>query len=150
MTVYSKTTHAVESQHTIKNNTFQYSLRPHHLITRQNNRPFHFLIKGTILQLHCQNMAHFYPLFRKSEALLNYSKTACGGFETFFPFFPFHVLHRRIYLYLGVLASVKPECCSNYKINSNSNIHHSISIRRGPFWLDRLTPRHSRGRLMSA
>lgn len=61
-----------------------------------------------------------------------------------------YVLHSHIYLYLRVLASMEPESFSNYKINSNSNIHHGISILREQFWLDRLTPLHGWVRLMSA
>lgn len=122
-------------------------------------------INETILQLNflCGGhyIAHLFIIpFRNASTLLDYGKKQRGmkadGFfkarhlSLFFFFFFCYVLHSHVYLYPRAPASMKPESSSNYKINSNSNIHHSISIQREQFWLDRLTLLRGWVRLMSA
>lgn len=122
------------------------------VISYQHREHFHSCISHASLMKSFSN-----SIYRKShlktETLFHYGEQhegmkANGFFKTSLFFF-YHVLHSHIYLYLRALASMKPESFSNYKINSNSNIHHSISIPREQSWLDRLAPLHSRVRLMS-
>ena len=122
-------------------------------------------INETILQLNflCGGhyIAHLFIIpFRNASTLLDYGKNSVAwkpmdfsrqDISLFFFFFFFcYVLHSHVYLYPRAPASMKPESSSNYKINSNSNIHHSISIQREQFWLDRLTLLRGWVRLMSA